>query len=268
MKNYPELSVLVTSWKVNESLDIPPEYTDVLPAWSPDDTFLVFFMKQACYFFNISAFYLLEFFVNNNETPILIDQNGQTILLSVYNESLIFDQVVKQLQELSQDPDKFLQTFFSLIYWDVLTSISIKLLSLSNHPVQNKRKLQILEQLEQICLRILKVYNSQETNQKQKEKIKLICIFLSQLKQEEITLRSKLLFGNSPIPGDLNLLWACSALKENFYDQKSTIFVPENTQEERMNIEPSKSHAEIVKSSDNMMIDSDVFLGKLNWGTF
>jgi len=268
MKNYPELSVFATSWKINVSLEIPPEYTEVLPAWSPDDTFLVFFIKHACYLFNISAFYLLEFFVNKNETPILIDHNGQTVLLSVYNESLIFDQVIKVLENLSQDPDKFLQTFFSLIYWDALTNISIRLLSLSCHPSQNKKKLQIVHRLEHMCLRIFKVYNnSQEINSKQKEKIRLICIFLSQLKHTEIALRSKLLFGNSPIPDDLNpaqnLLWACSTLKENFYDQHSTMFTPENT-EDAMNIEPSQNDSEIIKVSnlDNLIIDSEVFLGK------
>ena len=81
VRNYPELAVTITSCKVQKAIHPTHGYPKYGPQWTEKWTFLQFFIRYACYFYNYSIKHFLEQLVMKHQTPILIEYANEIMPL-------------------------------------------------------------------------------------------------------------------------------------------------------------------------------------------
>jgi len=219
--NYPELSPTILNHKVTQSIDIPEEYRDLLPQWTPGCTFIHFILKYFAYLYHFSTSYFIIPFVDKVQTPIFIDYEGEPLLLSAYNEFIIFAMIQLILKETLVVPEKFLRTIYTTSIWSILSNISISILQLVNEPKQKEFKLQIIKNLYSLCLTALKVYNKcRRVDSQLKDETQVVYIFMGKLAEIEVSIKARnQLFGqdkplDDAIVSRKKLPWVSSILKD------------------------------------------------------
>jgi len=242
LRNYPELSVFVMNYEPGEKIILSQNIPDLTPNLNNKETFLTFFIKYACYFYNFSVSYLVEDFVRKSETPIYVTYKNEPVLLSTYNEIQIFHVILKLLEETLQFPQKLLRTLYSCTAWTVLANISIKLLSMEITVTNEKDyRLEIIKSLDFLCTRGLQLFykereSSEEKNSKFKNNVKIFYGLRTQLAELEMSLKTKnyLLTKDqsskkcSPLSFK-NFPWIGSILKEQFYLDADPILSSQQT---------------------------------------
>ena len=160
MKEYPELSVFVVSYELEDEYNFPKDYAEVIPKWSSSGTFLSFFLKYVYYFFPAAGIFFPGNLISKEQVPIFIEYDGEPLLLSSYNELLIFCGIIKVLEETLNSPQDLLRTIYSIATWETLSQLSFYLLSLPIESSQKSFKPQITNSLYLLCTKALKVYQT------------------------------------------------------------------------------------------------------------
>ena len=242
LKNYPEMSTVILSYEIGNKYQLPEGYTAYLPEWDPKETFLSFLIKYASYLFNYSIFNIFDYLINkNNETPIFIDYIGQMMLLSSYNEILVFNEIIKQLEANIEIPEQVMKKLYTRAIWNILNQISLNLLNLQTEPNQKNYKLDFIQRLKDACNTALKAYLNQKREKKLEinedgedtsddEEVKVIYLFLARLLEVETVIITKKEFSNNiDFPKDTlslpeEFLWVRSLLKEQYYISNQIYF--------------------------------------------
>jgi len=189
---YFEISPLVVSYQLKRKLDFPADCADLLPEWEPNGTFLSFFIKYNCYLFNFSVGYFLLPFVDKNETPLFIEYGNENLLLTSYNEWIIFQEIFRVLEETLGKPKRLLTNFYTTAVWNVIPKIAINLLKAFKEAKQKDMKLEIIQRLYSICFQALKVYNLNHGQEVQlKEETHVVYVFLAQLSEIEVGINAR-----------------------------------------------------------------------------
>lgn len=244
VKTFPEISVMITTCKVETKMEIPSEFSHYIPPSSGDDTFLSFFMRYACYFMSYSAYYFLEFLMKKSKTPIFVEYRGEKILLSNYHQLIIFQQIHQILEETLKTPKDLLRTFYTRAVWTLWAQMSKKLLQISQEEGQKSFKSEIVQSLTSLCTRALEVYSenlreeaqineekdgplseAQKESMIEKEEVdtKVLFVFLARLAELDVTNRTMkqlVPYREKMLEEDFSrqdILWTSYALKEQSY---------------------------------------------------
>lgn len=163
-----------------------------MPKYSKTETFLSFFIKYACYLYHFSVSYFLEDLIKKNATPIFVEYKGESILLSSYNELVVFNEICKTLNQTLENPQNFFKTIYTTATWSILSCISLNLLSLPNEENQRDFKVEIIQELYSICIKALKTNKaaSQESSSFENT-TRTICAFMENLTKIEMLTRAK-----------------------------------------------------------------------------
>lgn len=224
MKNYPELSAIVSSYTLGDDYEYKHNIPGLCPQVSNQETFLSFLIKVSCYLYRYPALNVLKYLTNpNTEIPILIEYQGEPLLLSAYNELIVFQEIIKVLEETLIQPENLFTTIYSTAIWTVLSETSLNLLRQPSEQNQKDFKLEIITSLYSLCLKALGVYfNSQTQKGLWKEEVLVIYEFLTQLSRQETMIRAKRqLPKNVEEIGQKDIkeqvAWICAVLKEKSY---------------------------------------------------
>ena len=243
--NYPEVSAIITSHTLSITFEFSPEYHDMIPSSKSPLTFLGFFVKYLCYFFSFSVSYFLNLLVKQSETPIFVEYEQETLLLSSYNELIIFQEIHRVLEETLEIPEQAFKGMSNAALWNILCQISIQLISLPEEPGQNSFKVRIIQNLYSLCIKALKTYRKHD--QQLKDETHVVYVFMTRLANREIALRTRAQLlkhkDQEPIESILSskekLHKVALLLKELYY--LDTYLLPGQDKGERL---PARSHTE------------------------
>jgi len=230
--NYPELSPTILSYKIKHKMDISEEFRDLLPQWTPEGTFLHFILKYFSYLYHFSTSYFIIPFIDRVQTPLFIDYDGEPVLLSSYNELVIFQEIQKILEETLLVPEKFLKTLYTTAIWSILANISISILQLVNESKQKEFKLEIIKNFYSLCLKAVKVYDSHnKVNSQLKNETQVVYIFMGKLAEVEVDTKARNQLYKQDKTDEAfisrkKLPWVCSTLKEQYNTQEGFQFAP------------------------------------------
>ena len=241
VRNYPELAVTITSHVVEKTILLTDDYPKYIPQWTGKWTFLRFFIRYACYFYNFSVKHFLEQLVTKHQTPILVEYENEIIPLSVYNEFLIYREILEVLQETLEVQEEFLKTLYIVGVWNILPNICFCLLSQPQENMHQSFRLQFIESLYSLCLKALEVYSRDKMNGTafEEDEIGVIYICLVRLAEFRIAFKVKLRVMHDKqvieqlMPSTKSLLWMSHTLKEEFYTHGKIEL-------EQVDVEPSK----------------------------
>jgi len=257
---YFEISPLVVSYQLKREFDFPENCGDLLPKWESNGTFLSFFIKYNCYLFNFSVGYFLLPFVDKNETPLFIEYGNESLLLTSYNEWIIFQEIFRVLEDTLEKPKNLLTNICTTVVWNVIPHIANNLLKAFNEAKQKDMKLEIIQRLYSICFKALKEYNLNHSQEAQlKEETHIIYVFLAQLSEIEVGIntRNQLFESEKAIDDSLfmrrKLPWILLLLKESgghsvgqSSSQNNQMFTTETTRD--------------IESSELQKIDNEIIL--------
>jgi len=218
IKNYPELSATIHSYKLDESVKFPQDNPHVILPIKAEESFISFFLKYVCYLYNFSFLDFLENLISN-ENPILIEFQGKPLLLSAYNERVIMIEILSILKDLSERMKSDPESLVIPITFEMLISMAVQFVGSSNDENQESiyLKMNIIQELYSACMEIcaIEILNHD---------FQLIYDFLNQLTIIQTKLRAKIeTFGHSQsLLKKLNyksdFAWICLALKEATYN--------------------------------------------------
>ena len=221
VENYPELAISILSYEVSsDNFKIAAGVDEFLPKSEDKQTFLSFFVRHACYLYNFSVLYFLEYLIAKKATPIFIEYDHQPVLLSAYNELLILNEITLCLEETLEAPEVLFDTIYTISVWSILSQMSLRLLYLPGEDGQKNFKLQIIQRLSGLCSKALQTFSQKKTKGKQfqEDKLKIFYMFMTGLIEVEMTIKAKI--QTSKMKNGLTkkeLLWACHLSKEESY---------------------------------------------------
>ena len=158
LNHYPNLNVFVMSYELKDKYNFSKEYSPLMPQWKSPETFLSFFVKFVSYIGSFMTPYPLEIIVLTERSSTFVEYEGSPILLSFYNELLIFREIIKVLENTLLTPDDLFKSLYSFGTWKILSQFSCHLLDLPFKGTLRNYKAQIITELELLCLRALKVH--------------------------------------------------------------------------------------------------------------
>ena len=221
VNNYPEIAPIITSFKLDVHSQSQSINEDCIPRLKDTETFIGFFIKHVCYLFSFSLLFFSTILIERNDNPIFIEYENRPILLSSYNELVLFQEIFNVLEDTLKVPEKLLKTMYTKSIWSILSQASIHLLSLPAEPKEEHFKILIINNLYTICFKALKIYVKSESQIREESQI--IYIFLARLASREMAIktRNELLRHDKFLEGIVSskskLHWTCSILKEQSY---------------------------------------------------
>ena len=256
VRNYPELAVVLNSSIVTKTFQFPPGYERFAPQWNKEWTFLQFLIRYGCYFCYNEVKEFLQQLTAKSQTPVLVEYTNQMIPLSLYNELLIYKEILTVLKETLDEKKDFIKTTYSRIVWGVLPDLCATLLSEPQEKIHCGLRRQMIHKLYSLSARALEGCITGFVDEPDREDTSITDIIIEQfarLSELDIAIQMKLSliqyadFLNQVKPSSNTLIRVSHAIKEQCYsfDQNELGFI--NTETSNLDLDQEIVQSQAVK---------------------
>ena len=202
LRNYPEMSILVLSYKLRTEVTIPETCSKFLPALSQNETFLTFFLKYACSLYNFSMSSFLEVLIQKSQTPIMVEFHNELLPLSAYNEVLILSEMINLIETTLSEPEKFLKTLYTVHTWCIFTQMATSLLRLPFEEKQKHFKSTIIESLHSLSLKAIEIFTKGQTQEEiaANKQVQMTYTLMARLAEVEVEIKASNILAHEKKP--------------------------------------------------------------------
>ena len=202
LRNYPEMSVLVLSYKLQAEVTIPEVCSKFLPPLGQNETFLTFFLKYACSLYNFSVSSFLEVLIQKSQTPIMVEFHNELVPLSAYNEVLILSEIINLIETTLSEPEKFLKTLYTVHTWCIFTQVATSLLRLPFEEKQRHFKAAIIESLHSLSLKAIEIFTKDQTQEEiaANKQVQMTYTLMARLAEVEVEIKSRTILAHEKKP--------------------------------------------------------------------